>query len=211
MTSFEIALALSLAGLALGPALVAMARRQPAFGAGAERLTRIVVPPVILLLILPHLYKETGVAAILLLAAGFAGLWLFERRYHRADQRADRAVVVPALVLHALSDGGALALALGKRGGAAPVLIGGALVLHRLSEGLFLATTLTPEIGVRRMLYRVAAVAAATMVGALAGQRLMMKLPDALLNGLVAIGLGMMLRIVLHRHHSSPHGEIHDG
>jgi uncharacterized protein len=90
-------------------------------------------------------------------------------------------------------------------------LIGGALVLHRLSEGLFLATTLTPEIGVRRMLYRVAAVAAATMVGALAGQRLMMKLPDALLNGLVAIGLGMMLRIVLHRHHSSPHGEIHDG
>ncbi|WP_437300273.1 hypothetical protein [Sorangium sp. So ce426] len=26
-----------------------------------------------------------------------------------------------------------------------------------------------------------------------------------------AIGLGMMLRIVLHRRHPPPHGEIHDG
>ncbi|XYH93670.1 hypothetical protein ACMHYB_38305 [Sorangium sp. So ce1128] len=39
MFSFGVALALSLVGLALGPALVAMGRRQPTFCAAVDRLT----------------------------------------------------------------------------------------------------------------------------------------------------------------------------
>ncbi|AUX34055.1 MULTISPECIES: hypothetical protein [Sorangium] len=211
MLLFGVALALSLVGLALGPALVAMGRRQPTLCAAVDRLTRILVPLVVLLLMLPHLYEEMGIGALLLAAAGCAGLGLVERLYHDADQHADHAVVVPALIVHSLSDGGTLALALAADGGAGPALLGGALVLHRLGEGLFLATTLTPEIGFRRMLYRVAAVAAATVVGALAGQALLRNLPEAPLNGLVAIGLGMMLRIVLHGHRRSPSCESQDG
>ncbi|MFT3769277.1 MAG: permease [Minicystis sp.] len=201
---FAIALALSLLGLALGPALVALGRKQALLFAALEGLTLGLVPALVLLRLLPHLYEETGPLAAVLMVAGYAGFWIIERRSHQAGAHLRRTVVVPAMAVHSLLDGGAIALAFATEYGPASVLLGGALVLHRLPEGLLLATTLTPQIGFRRMLHMVALVGAATVIGALGGHAVIESVPHAALHGFVAFGLGVMLRLAVHRHAPPP-------
>ncbi|APR79069.1 Hypothetical protein A7982_04416 [Minicystis rosea] len=201
---FVIALALSLLGLALGPALFALGRRQALLFASLEGLTLGLVPALVLLRLLPHLYEEAGPIAILGMVVGYLGFWIIDRRNHRAGAHLRRTVVVPAMALHSLLDGGSLALAFATGFGPASLLLGGALVLHRLPEGLLLATTLTPQIGFRPMLRTVAILGAATVVGALGGHAVLESAPHAALHGFVAFGLGVMLRLAVHRHAPPP-------
>lgn len=202
---FGVALVLSLVGLALGPALFALGRRQPIAFAALDGFTLGLVPALLLLWLLPHLYDDVGPAALVLAAIGFTGLWLVERRSHRAGARVQHAVLLPAMAVHSLLDGGSLALAFAvTAGGSTPLLLGGALVLHRLPEGLLLAAALTPTLGFRRMLHRVALVGAATVAGALGGRALIEAAPHTLLDGFVALGLGVMLRLAIHRHAPAP-------
>src|SRR3954452_5570483 len=133
---FGIALALSLAGLALGPALVALGRKQALVFAVIEGLTLGLVPALLLLRLLPHLYEEAGPAAILLMAVGYAGFWLIERRSHGAGAHLRQSVIVPAMAVHSLLDGSSLALAFAAGSGPTSALLAGALVLHRFPEGL---------------------------------------------------------------------------
>lgn len=201
-----LALLLSIAGLAVGPALVALHRGRAAPSAAVEGLTLGLVPALVLVRLVPHVYRELGPAALGLVALGYLALWLADRRSHRAGARVGRAIVVPTLVAHALTDGAGLALAASSAQGSASAgaLLGLALVLHRLPEGLFLASTLAPELGWRRTFARLGALAGATIAGALAGQSLLARVPDALFDAVVAVGLGAMLRLVSHTHAPSP-------
>lgn len=201
---FAILLALSLVGLALGPVLVAIGRRQVLIFAALDGLMLGLVPVLVALRLLPHLYEEAGPIALPLLGAGYAIFAVTERRSHGNEARLERAVLVPALAVHSLLDGSALALAFAGGDGLAPALLGGALLVHRLPEGLLLATTLTPRIGFRRMLRVVAVIGAATLVGALGGRALLDAAPHAALHGFVALGLGVLLRLVVHRHGPPP-------
>lgn len=202
---FGVALVLSLIGLALGPTLFALGRRQPIAFAALEGLTLGLVPALLLFRLLPHLYEDVGPMALVLAAIGFLGFWLVERQSHEAGARVQNAVMVPAMAVHSLLDGGSLAVAFAIGGDAAtPAMLGGALVLHRLPEGLLLARALTPELGFRRMLHRVALLGAATLAGALGGRALIDAAPHTLLDGFVALGLGVMLRLSVHRHEPLP-------
>ena len=201
---FAIPLALSLAGLTLGPLLVALGRKQTVLFVALEGLTLGLVPALILLRLVPHLYEESGPPAIILMVVGYALFWLVERRGHRSDAYLQCTVVVPAMAVHSLLDGGSLALASATESGAASAVLLGALVLHRLPEGLLLATTLTPEVGFRRMLRVVAVIGAATVIGAFGGRALLESVPPAALHCFVGFGLGVMLRLVVHHHGPSP-------
>lgn len=198
--------ALSLVGFSIGPLLVAWGRGRALPSAAIDGFTLGVVPALILLHLVPHMVEEVGVGALALLAAGYAVVWLGDRRAHDGG-RIGTVVVLPALVVHAVGDGAALAIATsgGDHGGEhVGAGLSVALILHRLSEGLFLATSLVPVYGWRRTLPRLGAVASATVVGALLGSALLARIPDAVFEGVAAFGIGAMLRLAVHSHQAPP-------
>jgi len=200
--AFALALALSLGGLVLGPLLFVLGRRRVLASAALEGLTIGLIPLLVLLRITPHLYAEIGLASVGLLALGFVGVLLVERRSHAAGAYVGRTVVVPALTIHAALDGAALALAFSEDAvpSTTTLLLGSAIVLHRLPEGLFVARTVGPTTSLRGLALVLAVLCGATVAGALFGRELSAHVPDGALHGLVAVGLGAMVRLVTHRH-----------
>jgi hypothetical protein len=197
---FTLALCLSLAGLLLGALLVASGRGRSRLAPALDGLTLGLVPALVLLRFLPHLHEGLGWAALPLVAAGFAGVMLAERRRERDGVQLGRALVVPTLTLHSLLDGASLALAFGSgAGGATATMLASAIVVHRVPEGLLVASV-DGSRDPRRLLLRLAPLAAATLGGALAGRVLLTHATEAALHGVVAVGLGVVLRVALHRH-----------
>jgi hypothetical protein len=201
---FVLAVALSILGLLIGPALVAVGGRRPGASAALDGLTLGVVPALVALRLVPHLYDEVGVSGPLLVAAGYAGFWFLERRgAHGADVGAE--LVVPTLAVHSVFDGAALALAFTEHGTSqASSVLGFALVAHRLPEGLFIGTTLVPRLGLRRTLRRVGVLVIGTLLGAAGGQELVAHAPEVAVHASSAVGLGVMVRLVVHRHAPAP-------
>ncbi|HZF53065.1 MAG TPA: permease [Polyangiaceae bacterium] len=202
---FALALVLSVVGLALGPALVAAGRGRALVTAAVEGLTLGVVPLLVVVRLIPHVMEELGPLALSIVAAGYGGLWLIDRRQHDLGDRVGIAVLIPTLAAHALADGAALgiAFAASREQGAAGMLIALAIVVHRMPEGLLIATRFVPVVGWTRTLLWLGLLAGATLFGALAGDALLEHVPDALFDAVVAVGLGAMLRMVVHAH--GPH------
>ena len=223
--------ALSVAGLLAGPTLglVATVAARDADGANrrlvnavAQGLTFGLIPSAVVLRLLPHLVRELGVRAVAFAIVGFALVFLVDRHGHRRPDvgddgrtRTDRAsfaaaLVFAALVLHALTDGAALALASGSaETGQAPVqstraLLGVSMLIHRLPEGIFLTTLFLPRAGWAGTWSRIGVLVAATVVGAYAGHALLGSLAERSVDGLVAVGLGGMVRLATHSHGSPP-------
>lgn len=196
---FALALVLAVAGLWFGPALALAGKRSPRGGAALASMTQVLVPALILFRALPHLYEELGWLAVVLAGAGYLGLLAAERWAHG---EAARAVVLPALVAHALVDGGALATAFAAEHGS--FALTAALVAHKIPEGLVVSSTLSPAIGVRRTWQWLGVLGAATVGGALVGHEALARAPGTALHALVALGLGVMLRMVLHPAHAPP-------
>lgn len=208
-------LLLSVLGLLVGPALVALGRGRRMGASAVDGFALGVVPALLLLRLVPHVVEGAGAWGVALVCVGFGALWLADRG-HDHDHPADDArtamtlgarLVVPALVLHALSDGAALAMATAgghSHGHGAEHGVGeslaGAVLLHRLPEGLFLTMTFLPRVGWRGTWGRLAAVAAGTVVGAVLGRALLQVVPDAFFDGVVALGAGAMLRMSVHSH-----------
>lgn len=201
-----LALALSLAGLAVGPLLAAIGRGRALTLAALEGLTLGLLPALLLVRHLPHVTEEIGVAAVAAMAAGYAGLTLLERRRHAAGERVGRGLVVTALAIHAFTDGAGLALAAAaaEGGRAEGALLGAALLVHRMPEGLFLVTAVLPELGWARTLARLGVVALATVLGAVVGDGALDRVPHELFEGFIAVGLGAMLAMALHGHGLAP-------
>lgn len=198
-------LTLSVVGLLLGPALVALGRARAVLSWTVDGFTLGMLPLLVLLRLLPHTVASVGLGAIGLAIAGFTVVTLAHRGGHAVEARVGRTLVLPTLFVHALADGAALAVSASSRTGTGGWLLGAAVVLHRLPEGLFVASTTAPADGVRGMVRRTSLLAAATVIGALGGARLLDVIPDAVFDGLVAFGLGAMLRVATHTHqHASP-------
>jgi hypothetical protein len=197
-----LALACSALGLLFGPGLATLSRGRPSMGAALDGLSLGLVQALLAVRLLPHLWGSLGVFSIGLAALGFVALWLADRHGHHAGERLGGRVVYPALIVHAFTDGATVALAAqatrDDQGLALPLLL--ALVVHRLPEGLFLATISLPALGPRRTWVRIAVLIGATMAGALVGRAVLRVIPDAALDAVVALGLGAMLRLVLHSH-----------
>jgi hypothetical protein len=197
--SLALLICVSLFGLALGPLVAALARGE-ATAAAVDALALGLVPTVLIIRILPHLWSSIGTMAIVAGAVGYGAMWLADRRGHHTSDKLAPAVVYPALLVHSFTDGallGALAMSATLSTLNAPMCA--ALVVHRLPEGLFLATT-APGMTRRRTLWRVAGLMLATVLGALVGDWLLRLLPDRLFDTVAAIGFGAILRLSTHSH-----------
>jgi len=198
-----LALSLSIAALLVGPALAYWAQRSVRLETAIEGLTLGFLPALILVRMLPQLAVEVGPLTIVAFAAAYLAFAGIERRTHDRSGRMGTDFVTGALVVHSLADGAALAVAFDSPEWVSPgeaVLLAGALVLHRAPEGLFVASTLVRAVGMPATLRRLGLLAAATLLGAVGGSGLVARVPDAALGALVAAGLGIMLRVVVHRH-----------
>jgi hypothetical protein len=99
----------SVVGLALGAGIHALGR-----GRGRHVVDGLVlgaIPLLIAVRVLPHVYEELGRSALVFVGLGFFALVLADRGGHEGGERVSRAVLVPTLLVHALADGAALALA----------------------------------------------------------------------------------------------------
>lgn len=201
-----IAVVLSVLGLSVGPILLAWGRGRAMPSAAMEGLTLGLVPALVLLRLLPHVYQEAGGLALGLLAAGYAIVWIVERRRHRSLGRVGQAVALPALLVHATVDGATLGVALAPgKFGESGWLLAAALLIHRVPEGLFVARALVPEVGWRRTIVWLAVLAGATIGGAALGDRVLTLAPPEVFHGIVAVGLGAILKLVMHTHERTPH------
>lgn len=199
---FTTAVVLSLLGLLISPALVAWTRGSRVAFAALDGATLAIIPGLVLLRLLPHLVEETGAFGLAACAGGYVLFWAIESRAHRRSTDIGVAIVLPALALHGFLDGAGLALAFQRSDlpAADTMAIGAALVFHKLPEGLFVSSVLLPTLGLRKTALRLLLLAAATLIGALSGRELLSHSPDHALHVLVALGLGVMLRMAIHRH-----------
>lgn len=198
---FALAVVLSILVLAAGTTLVAAGRASEVrlVNVAVRAFTLVVAPTAVLIGIVPHLYEEIGALGPALVAAGFALLWLAEHRGRHLAGVAT-ALVVPTLALHSLFDGASLSLVLGSARGPASPLLALTLVAHRLPEGLFIGHTLLPRVGTRSTGATVVLLAAATVAGSVLGREAFGHLGGKVVCGIVATGVGIVLRALLHRH-----------
>lgn len=208
-TVLALAVCASIIGLALGAMSYVVGR-----GRGRAALDGLIlgaIPLVILLQVVPHIYESIGPLTFVFLAIGFVVLTLADRLGHTVGERAGRAVLFPTMLVHALADGAALALATsannaGAHGGgsATHLALVGAVLVHRVPEGVLLTGAFYRSLGAKSTFIRLATVAFATVVGAVLGGALLRVVPDAWLDGVVAFGVGAMLRFALHTHDTPP-------
>ena len=176
---FGVALAMSVAGLMLGPAVTSWAHRRPGWLTALDAVVLGGVLPIVLFRLVPHLVDEVGVAAIVGVAGGYGAFAAIEGLSHRGAAQLGTAILLPALAIHSFLDGTALAIAFLDGGSdAAGATLGFALVIHRIPEGMVIALALVPTLGVRATLLRVGALGATTVLGALVGRELLAHLPD---------------------------------
>ncbi|WP_437658308.1 permease [Sorangium sp. So ce1182] len=199
--------ALSIAGLAAGPLLVALGRRRALPTSALDGLTLGLVPALVLSRHLPHAVEEIGAQAVLWAALGYAALWLTEHRRRGTGEVLGREIAFSALAVHGLLDGAGLALAAAaasadRRADGAIFAI--AVLAHRLPEGLSLAARFLPAWGWRQLAARLGLLALLTLLGALLGQRFMEGLPHESLEVFITFGLGVLLRLVVHTHEPPP-------
>lgn len=200
-----LAVALSIAGLAAGPLLVALGRRQALPTSALDGLTLGLVPALVLTRHLPHVVEEIGAQAVLWAALGYAALGLTEHRRRDTGEVLGREIAFSALAVHGLLDGAGLALAVAAAdSGADGVLFASAVLVHRLPEGLSLAARFLPAWGWRQLAARLGLLGLLTVLGAVLGQRAMESLPHESFEVFIAFGLGVLLRLVVHTHETPP-------
>ncbi|WP_437741543.1 permease [Sorangium sp. So ce1504] len=198
---------LSIAGLAVGPLLVALGRRQALPTSALDGLTLGLVPALVLTRHLPHVVEEIGAQALLWAALGYAALGLTEHRRRDTGEVLGREIAFSALAVHGLLDGAGLALAVAAADSSADgVLFASAVLVHRLPEGLSLAARFLPAWGWRQLAARLGLLGLLTVLGALLGQRAVESLPHESFEVFIAFGLGVLLRLVVHTHEAPPRG-----
>lgn len=194
MTSASLVVVASLVGLAAGPALLAAERRPRLW---FDRVASGVVPAIILFRLLPDLYEESGAPTLVLAVIGFAVVGIFGHRHDGSGaSHRHHHVILPALAAHSFLDGTTCTLTLAATDGPiATLFLVAGFTLHRVSEGFFVVTLVDRNI--RKAVPRIGLIAVATIGGSLGGSALIEQLPRTWLDGFIALGLGMVLRVAI--------------
>jgi hypothetical protein len=190
------ALLLSVLALAAGLGLAALGRDRAGLRLAVDGFILGVVPTLIAVRVVPHLWGRLGMWAVGLVVIGYGSFWLMERAAHKQRLRAH--VVVAVLALHSLLDGASLAVAQRLELGRASAILMAALVIHRLPEGLVVGGLLIPSHGLKVAAGGAAILALMTLAGAAGGSELLGHVDGRSLAFAVAGGMGALLRAVLH-------------
>jgi len=194
---------LSVLGLCAGASLALLGRSRAQAASALDAAVLGMVPTLVLARLLPHTFESLGVFCVALAALGFV---LADRSMHGHSHHAQRTLsntlVLPALWLHTLADGAALAVSSSGRIGHSSVLVAAAVILHRIPEGLFVASRLQNPKSPRSTCLAILPLALSSLLGAYLGDELLNVLPDVALDAVLALGAGAMLRLAVHTHPS---------
>ncbi|MFV7772186.1 metal transporter [Shewanella marisflavi] len=156
----------------------------------------------VLIHILPELLEHGGFLSILFVIIGLWGPTLSERLFHRYSEVTHNLTLtlgIGGLLLHTLTDGGAMVLA--QQDGNSSLLALG-VILHRLPVGLAIWWLLKPQVGGRWASIVLAGMMLLTAVGYFAGEQLLAQLSLDNTVYLQSFVTGSILHVVLHQ----PHG-----
>ena len=191
----------TLAALICGPLLYALARTRPALLRRLDPLFVVVVAGLVLLEVLPTLFKSGGLWNAGFLLAGLLGPTLFEHLITRARREAHIAALglaILGLLLHSLGDGIALSPA-----GHDPHhhALGLAVAIHSLAVGLLVWWLMAPAFGIGPPAAVLAAMCGVTVAGYVFGADLNLWLGAQGWEWLQALIAGSILHVVFGRPH----------
>ncbi|ABZ74666.1 conserved hypothetical protein [Shewanella halifaxensis HAW-EB4] len=158
----------------------------------------------VLIHILPELLEHGGFLAIVFVIIGMWGPTLSERLFHRYSEVTHNLTLIlgiGGLLLHTITDGGAMILAQ-QQGNSILLALG--IILHRLPVGVAIWWLLKPQVGSRWAMIVLAAMMLLTCVGYFAGEQLLSQLSLENTVYLQAFVTGSILHVVLHQPHGSP-------
>ena len=157
----------------------------------------------VLIHILPELLEHGGFVAIIFVILGLWGPTASEKLFHRYSEITHNLTLslgIGGLLLHTITDGGAMVLAQ-QEGNSTLLALG--VILHRLPVGLAIWWLLKPQVGTRWASIVLAAMMLLTSVGYFAGEQLLAQLSLDNTVYLQAFVTGSILHVVLHQ----PHGQ----
>lgn len=157
-------LAATLAALACGPALFALARFRPSLGRGLDWAVWIGILALMGLEVMPDALGAGGMVGLLFFLSGLFLPTLLERSLRRLARETHLAALWAALLglaIHALADGAVLAAG----NGATHQEFGLAVALHSLPIGLAICWLAVPALGWPRALAVLVGVGGATVLG----------------------------------------------
>ncbi|ABV89463.1 hypothetical protein [Shewanella pealeana] len=158
----------------------------------------------VLVHILPELLEHGGFLAIVFVIIGIWGPTLSERLFHRYSEVTHNLTLIlgiGGLLLHTITDGGAMILA--QQEGNSPLLALG-IILHRLPVGVAIWWLLKPQVGSRWAMVVLAAMMLLTGFGYFAGEQMLSHLSLENTVYLQAFVTGSILHVVLHQPHGNP-------
>ncbi|HLQ37949.1 MAG TPA: hypothetical protein VK348_09115, partial [Planctomycetota bacterium] len=199
-------LLLSFLALALGPLLVALARRSAWSSVAVDAFCVLTISGFVLLHILPECAEQAGWLALPLALVGFLAPTLAERGLQRQAPGLRWLVLTLALLgmaAHDTLDGVALSLGGEHEGAHSGELLAWAVILHRIPEGVGIWWIVPRTLGAFAAVLVTAVTVAATLFGFGLGTEWF----GASTGGLAmlqALLSGSLLHVVLHAHVPAP-------
>ncbi|MCL1067722.1 metal transporter [Shewanella olleyana] len=160
----------------------------------------------VLIHILPELLHHGGILTLLFVVLGLWGPTASERLFHRYSDITHNVTLtlgIGGLLLHTITDGGAMVLAQ-QEGNSILLALG--VIMHRLPVGVAIWWLLKPQVGTRWASAVLAAMMVLTGIGYFAGEQLLQHLSIDNTVYLQAFVTGSILHVVLHQ----PHGHSDD-
>ena len=197
----------TLAALCGGPLLYSASLRYRRLRRAIDVVVMIGVSLLMLIEVLPDIYRNGGMPSFVFLGAGLLGPTLAEHALRNAQRKAHIAALALAfvgLIAHSFGDG----VALSPAGGSATALPLG-IALHSIPVGLTVWWLLAPVFGLRVPALALAAMCAATVAGYVAGIDIVEALDARGLAWMQALIAGTILHVVLGRPHLHGHAHKH--
>ncbi|MCL1124038.1 metal transporter [Shewanella surugensis] len=195
-------LAASCIALLLGPVFYRFFTTGTGLQKGLDGFIFVSLGGLVLIHILPELLEHGGLLSILFLFIGMWGPSASERLFHKYSNLTHNITLflgVSGLLLHTLTDGGAMVLA--QQAGNSSLLALG-VILHRLPIGLAIWWLLKPQVGTRWAIAVLTAMMLLTSVGYFAGEQLLAHLSLDNTVYLQAFVTGSILHVVIHQPHA---------
>ena len=191
----------------LGPLLYLRVQQIPGWAHKLERSLIVILLVIVAFVLLPEVYRETGVTGLLLVIIGIGLPSLLEHSLHRLARTTHIVTLVIAtagLAFHSMLDGAALSQALAQTSDTANTFAM-AVLLHRLLAGMVIWLILQPVSGNRLAFVMILIVAVAALPGYLLAPHLLGMLEgqgSALFQALV---VGTIIHGLIHRSQRHQH------
>ncbi|WP_445778394.1 metal transporter [Shewanella sp.] len=163
----------------------------------------------VLIHILPELLEHGGFITLFFVLLGVWGPTASEKLFHRYSTITHNITLllgIGGLLLHTITDGGAMVLAQ-QEGNSTLLALG--VIMHRLPVGVAIWWLLKPQVGTRWASAVLAAMMALTAVGYFAGEHLLTQLSLENTVYLQAFVTGSILHVVLHQPHGHQQEDKH--